>query len=111
MAFFKDIFYPGNPERRNKVQRKYQQVLGCMKDNFYATNKLSDYLKRNFNVKTPAGRVVHTVKQVSVKNGLTIKENCDIFLKEVDKLQIAVALVRLGLDFSWWLYSKTVSQN
>ena len=93
MALFKDIFYPDNPKRRDKVVRKYQEILDCMKDNFNATNKLAEYMKQNYDVKSGVGKIVHSYNELTVKEGITIKENCDMFLKETEKLQNAVALV------------------
>ena len=94
MALFKDIFYPGNPERRDKVVRKYQELLSNMKDNFHATNQLASYMKQNFNVQSTVGRIVHTYNELTLKEGSTIKENCEMFIKETEKLQMAVAEVR-----------------
>lgn len=93
MALFRDIFYPGNPERRDKIVRKYQSVLNCMQDNFYAFNQLADYMKRNFDGNSAVGRVVHPYNELQLKEDDTIKNNCDMFVREAEKLQNAVSIV------------------
>lgn len=65
-----------------------------MKDNFNATNELANYMKRQFNVQSGIGRIVHTYNNLELKEGTTIKENCDTFVKETDKLKMAVSMVR-----------------
>ena len=95
MALFKDIFYPGNPERRRRVERLYQEIIDCMKDNFYATNKLVGYLKQHFTVSSGVGKIVHGIDHLEIREKKTIKENCDMFLAATAKLQDAVRLVRL----------------
>ena len=94
MAYLKDVLYPGNVKRREEVVRKYQEVLCCMKDNFRATNQLAGYMKEHFDLKSTVGRIVHTYNKVTLKEGTTIKENCEMFSKEAQKLQMAVAEVR-----------------
>ena len=94
MALFKDILYPGNPGRRDKVVRKYQELLSCMKDNFYALNEVGKYTKQNITVQSAVGKIVHTYNNLELKEGTTIKENCDAFVKEAEKLKMAVSLVR-----------------
>ncbi|XP_065054242.1 single-pass membrane and coiled-coil domain-containing protein 3-like [Rhopilema esculentum] len=97
MALFKDIFYPGNPERRRRVERLYQEIIDCMKDNFYATNKLVGYLKQNFSVSSGVGKIVHGIDKLEIRERKTIKENCDIFLAATTKLQDAVRLLNENL--------------
>ena len=93
MALLKDVFYPGNPARRDKVASKYQELLSCVKQSARATNKLASYMKENYSVKSTVGRIVHTYNELTLKEGSTIKENCDMFIKEAEKLQMAVTEV------------------
>ena len=90
---FADVFYPDNPKRRDKVVALYERIIGCMRDNFFATNRMVSYLQENFPVNSGIGRIIHGIPELKIKEGQTIKENCDFFVREVAKLQQAVAMV------------------
>ena len=90
---FADVFYPDNPKRRDKVVTLYERIIGCMRDNFFATNRMVSYLQQNYTANSGIGRIIHSIPELKIKEGQTIKENCDFFLREVSKLQQAVAIV------------------
>ncbi|MBN3299306.1 single-pass membrane and coiled-coil domain-containing protein 3 isoform X2 [Amia ocellicauda] len=75
-----DIFY-NNVERREKLCRLSQSLLEKMKNNFRATNKLSTVLNENFNCK---------FETITLDEGKTVKENCNVFLEAVRKIQAKI---------------------
>lgn len=73
-----DFLYPENPKRRQEVNRLHQQLLDCLSDSFYATNKLIVVLN---------GHLGCRLASTEMQRDETIKENCDIIIHAVTKIQ------------------------
>ncbi|EHB13165.1 hypothetical protein GW7_19635 [Heterocephalus glaber] len=73
-----DFLYPENPRRRQEVTRLHQQLLDCLSDSFQATNKLIDVLNVHLGCR---------LASIEMKRDGTIKENCDIIIYAVTKIQ------------------------
>ncbi|XP_005379063.1 PREDICTED: single-pass membrane and coiled-coil domain-containing protein 3 [Chinchilla lanigera] len=73
-----DFLYPENPRRRQEVNRLHQQLLDCLSDSFHATNKLIDVLNVHLGCR---------LAFIEMKRDGTIKENCDIIIDAVTKIQ------------------------
>nr|XP_055062681.1 single-pass membrane and coiled-coil domain-containing protein 3-like [Misgurnus anguillicaudatus] len=73
-----DLFYPGNPEKREALIRKSQQFIDLMEDNFTATNDLVDVL--NEHLKCSISKVTLDVKA-------TLKQNCEVLIQAIRKIQ------------------------
>lgn len=73
-----DFLYPENPKRRQEVNRLHQQLLDCLSDSFYATNKLIVVLN---------GHLGCRLASIEMQRDETIKENCDIIIHAVTKIQ------------------------
>ena len=74
-----DIFYPGNPARRERVAKLSQEIIDYMKDNFNATNELITLINKEFN---NTG-----LTKIKVDDQKTVKENCDVLIKAIEKIQ------------------------
>ncbi|XP_057202375.1 single-pass membrane and coiled-coil domain-containing protein 3-like [Triplophysa rosa] len=83
-----DIFFPGNPERREKVIRKSQELLELMQDNFDATNELIDILSKHLQL---------SFRKISLKKSATIKVNCDVLIERIHEIQAAVEKINKKL--------------
>ena len=78
-----DLFYPDNPKRRSKVIQLTQQIADYMKQNFRATNHLTNFLKEN-NVEGAAN-----FNPIAVDENQTLKYNSLILqnrIKDVQKI-------------------------
>lgn len=73
-----DLLYPNNPKRRQDVIDLHQQLLACMRLNFKATNELIGALNAHMGAK-----IIH----IKMKEGGTIKENCDIIIQAMNDIQ------------------------
>lgn len=73
-----DLFFPGNPGRREEVIRLGQQLLSCMTQNFNATNRLSKLLNTEFKCSLP---------HITLNNQASIRENCDTLIGAISKIQ------------------------
>ncbi|XP_077195358.1 single-pass membrane and coiled-coil domain-containing protein 3 [Paroedura picta] len=73
-----DLLYPNNPKRRQDVIDLHQQLLACMQLNFKATNELIGALNAHLEAK-----IIH----IKMKEGGTIKENCDIIIQAMCDIQ------------------------
>ncbi|XP_075409199.1 single-pass membrane and coiled-coil domain-containing protein 3 [Tenrec ecaudatus] len=73
-----DFLYPDNPRRRQEVNRLHQQLLDCLSASFHATNKLTDVLNMHLGCRLPL---------IEMKRDGTIKENCDIIIQAIIKIQ------------------------
>uniref|UniRef100_A0A673JFC3 Single-pass membrane protein with coiled-coil domains 3 n=1 Tax=Sinocyclocheilus rhinocerous TaxID=307959 RepID=A0A673JFC3_9TELE len=73
-----DLFYPGNPQRRERLIRKSQELRELMKNNFRATNQLIEALKEHLGL-----RVILNEKD-------TVKENCDVIIERIREIQAEV---------------------
>ena len=78
-----DLFYPDNPKRRTTVIRLTQQIADFMKQNFRATNNLTNFLKEN-NVEG-----ADNFDPIAVDEDQTLKHNSLILqnrIKDVQKI-------------------------
>uniref|UniRef100_A0A8C8REP0 Single-pass membrane protein with coiled-coil domains 3 n=1 Tax=Pelusios castaneus TaxID=367368 RepID=A0A8C8REP0_9SAUR len=73
-----DIFFPDNPKRREEVVRLHQCLVDCMDSNFYITNRLIELLNTHLGCK---------ITPIEMKKDGTIKENCEIFIYTMNKIQ------------------------
>ncbi|XP_034367430.1 single-pass membrane and coiled-coil domain-containing protein 3 [Arvicanthis niloticus] len=73
-----DFLYPQNPRRRQEVSRLHQQLLDCLSDSFQVTNKLTGVLNTHLGCR---------LAFIEMKSNGTIKENCDIIIQAVTKIQ------------------------
>nr|XP_055062678.1 single-pass membrane and coiled-coil domain-containing protein 3-like [Misgurnus anguillicaudatus] len=73
-----EIFYPGNPERKEKLIRKSQQFIDLMEDNFTATNDLVELLNEFVGL---------SLKPVILNEKNTLRENCDVLIKCIREIQ------------------------
>ncbi|KAM6214561.1 single-pass membrane and coiled-coil domain-containing protein 3 [Rhynchocyon petersi] len=73
-----DFIYPDNPRRRQEVNRLHQQLLDCLSDSFHATNKLIGVLNAHLGCK---------LTSIGMKRDGTIKENCDVIILTMTKIQ------------------------
>ncbi|XP_062989747.1 single-pass membrane and coiled-coil domain-containing protein 3 [Elgaria multicarinata webbii] len=76
-----DLLYPSNPQRRQNVIDLHQELLDCMELNFKATNELIRTLNGNMGAK---------ITYIKMKEGGTIKENCDIIIRAMNDIQQVV---------------------
>nr|XP_055062682.1 single-pass membrane and coiled-coil domain-containing protein 3-like [Misgurnus anguillicaudatus] len=76
-----DIFYPGNPEKREQLIRKSQQFINLMEDNFYATNELIEVLNEY---------VGCHFSKITLNERGTLKENCDVLIQRIREIQVEV---------------------
>ena len=77
---FADLLFPGNPGRRVQVTALSTKIKTYMELNFDATNALIDLLNKYV---TPSPNLGH----ITVKQGDTIKENAQVLIKMMDKIQ------------------------
>ncbi|XP_057188173.1 single-pass membrane and coiled-coil domain-containing protein 3-like [Triplophysa rosa] len=83
-----DIFYPGNPDRRERLVRKSQEVLELMKHNFRATNQLIEVLQEHLGLH---------FSPVKVNEKATVKENCDVLIERIREIQVEVGKIDMEL--------------
>ena len=81
-----DIFYPGNPGRRDEVVRLSTKLHTLMEFNFEATNDLIDLLNKD--VKPSS-----TITKIYVDNTGTVKANCQTLLNKMDEVMRVVETV------------------
>ncbi|XP_050960524.1 single-pass membrane and coiled-coil domain-containing protein 3 [Labeo rohita] len=99
-----DIFYPGNPERREKLIRKNQELLNLMENNFRATNKLTETLKKHLG---------WSFSPITLNEKATVKENCDVIIECIRKIQAEVEKTDMQLKekLEPTLYEKLRNEN
>lgn len=73
-----DFLYPENPRRRQEVSRLHRQLLDCLSDSFQVTNKLTGVLNTHLGCR---------LDFIEMRRDGTIKENCDIIIQAVIKIQ------------------------
>ena len=78
-----DIFYPGNPGRRDEVVRLSTKLHTLMEFNFEATNDLIDLLNKE-------GKPSSTIAKIYVDNTATVKANCQTLLNKMDEVMRVV---------------------
>ena len=78
-----DIFYPGNPGRRDEVVRLSTKLHTLMEFNFEATNDLIDLLNKE-------AKPSSTIAKIYVDNTGTVKENCQTLLNKMDEVMRVV---------------------
>ncbi len=76
-----DLLYPGNPERREKVIRKSQELIDLMKNNFEATNSLTEIVNKHLH---------SSFSPITLDEKATIKQNCDVMIERVNQIQAKV---------------------
>ena len=86
-----DIFFPGNPGRRQEVVSLSTQLEAFMESNFDATNDLIDLLNKDLTSSSP-------ISKIYIDPAATVKDNCQTLLDKmneitsiVDKIDAAVA--------------------
>jgi len=94
-----DIFYPGNPGRRDQVVRLSQSILDDMKDNFAATNDLIDLL--NTNCKT-------TITKLVLNFSGSVQDNANALIAKMTEVQTEVAKIddKLAAQLDPAIYKK-----
>uniref|UniRef100_A0A8D2KZF0 Single-pass membrane protein with coiled-coil domains 3 n=2 Tax=Varanus komodoensis TaxID=61221 RepID=A0A8D2KZF0_VARKO len=73
-----NLLYPRNPQRRQNVTDLHQELLDCIQLNFKATNELIGTLNEHLGAK---------ITYINMKEGGTIKENCDIIIQAINDIQ------------------------
>ncbi|XP_057186835.1 single-pass membrane and coiled-coil domain-containing protein 3-like [Triplophysa rosa] len=76
-----DIFYPGNPERREQLIRKSEDLKNLMENNFRATNKLIAVLNEHLG---------YSFSNITLDEKADVKHNCDILIMRIHEIQAAV---------------------
>ncbi|XP_004592639.2 single-pass membrane and coiled-coil domain-containing protein 3 [Ochotona princeps] len=79
-----DFLYPENPRRRQEVSRLHQQLLDCLSDSFQVTNQLIEVLNMHLGCR---------LDFIEMKKDGTIKENCDIIIRAMTKIQMELQKV------------------
>ncbi len=76
-----DLLYSGNPERREKVIRKSQELIDLMKDNFDVTNDLTEIVNKH---------LYSSFSPITPDEKATVKQNCDVMIERVNQIQAKV---------------------
>ncbi|XP_016379519.1 single-pass membrane and coiled-coil domain-containing protein 3-like [Sinocyclocheilus rhinocerous] len=76
-----DVLYPGNPERRENVIRRSQELIDLMKSNFEATNSLIEIVNEHLH---------SSFSPITLNKNATVKENCDVMIERVNQIQAKV---------------------
>ncbi len=76
-----DFFYPGNPEKRERLIRKSQEIRELMKNNFRATNQLIGTLNKYLGL---------SFSPITLNEEATVKENCDVIIERIREIQAEV---------------------
>lgn len=76
-----DLFYPANPERREKLIRKSQEVQELMKNNFRVTNQLIEVMNKYLGL---------SFSPIALNEKTTVKENCDVIIQCIHEIQAEV---------------------
>lgn len=76
-----DLFYPANPERREKLIRKSQEVQELMKNNFRVTNQLTETMNQYLGL---------SFSPIALNEKATVKENCDVIIQRIREIQAEV---------------------
>ncbi|KAK2910795.1 hypothetical protein Q8A67_002928 [Cirrhinus molitorella] len=79
-----DVLFHGNPERREKIIRKSQELIELMKSNFEATNSLTEIVNQHLG---------SSFRPITLNEKATVKENCDVMIKHVNQIQAKVEQV------------------
>ncbi|KAK9959345.1 hypothetical protein ABG768_009474 [Culter alburnus] len=94
-----DIFFPGNPEKRERLVRKSQEIQELMKNNFRATNQLIEALKEHLDL---------SFRPIKLNEKATVKENCDVIIERIHEIQAEVQKIdeKLKAKLEPTLYEK-----
>ncbi len=76
-----DLLYPRNPERRENVIRKSQELIDLMKDNFDVTNDLTEIVNKH---------LYSSFSPITLDEKATVKQNCDVMIERVNQIQAKV---------------------
>ncbi|XP_056591459.1 single-pass membrane and coiled-coil domain-containing protein 3-like isoform X1 [Triplophysa dalaica] len=76
-----DIFYPGNPQRREDLIRRSQDLRNLMESNFRATNRLIDVLNEHLG---------YSFSKITLDEKADVKHNCDTIIGCMREIQAAV---------------------
>ena len=88
-----DIFYPGNPGRRQEVVRLTTKLSTLMEFNFDATNSLADLINKHMK---PNPLLTHIQPDYEA----TVKTNADCLIAQIDKIQKYVETIDQKLSNS-----------
>jgi hypothetical protein len=80
---FADLFFPGNPGRRTQLVTLSTQIKTYMETNFESTNDLIDLLNQNIDPSP-------NLQKIEVNQRDTIKENADVLINTMTKIQNVV---------------------
>ncbi|XP_016339969.1 single-pass membrane and coiled-coil domain-containing protein 3-like [Sinocyclocheilus anshuiensis] len=72
-----DLFLRGNPEKREKIIRRSQELIDLMKDNFEATNSLTEIVNKHLH---------SSFSPITLNEKATVKENCDVMIERVNQI-------------------------
>ena len=78
-----NIFYPGNPGRRDEAVSHITEFRVYMDFNFDSTNDLIDILNEEANPSTPFSKIY-------VNSDGTVKDNCQMLLDKMDEIMVFV---------------------
>lgn len=81
-----DIFYPGNPGRRQEVVQLLTKLKTLMEFNFEATNDLSDMVNKHMSPSPP-------LQHIFVDSQATIKTNSETIINQIEKIEDCVEKV------------------
>ncbi|KAL1276407.1 hypothetical protein QQF64_036030 [Cirrhinus molitorella] len=99
-----DIFYPENPERRERLIHKNQELLDLMKNNFRATNQLIETLRKHLG---------WSFSPIALNEEATVKENCEVIIEHIHEIQAEVEKTDMQLKekLEPTLYEKLRNMN
>ncbi|MBN3312477.1 SMCO3 protein, partial [Atractosteus spatula] len=83
-----DLFFPGNPARREQIIRKTQELRDLMQNNFRATNQLIEVLKEHLGL---------SFSPITLNKQASIKENCDVMIQCMHEIQAEVEKINKKL--------------
>ncbi len=76
-----DLLYPRNPERRENVIRKSQELIDLIRSNFDATNDLTEIVNKH---------LYASFSLITLDEKVTIKQNCDVIIERMNQIQAKV---------------------
>ncbi|XP_052441443.1 single-pass membrane and coiled-coil domain-containing protein 3-like [Carassius gibelio] len=99
-----DTFYPANPERREMLIRKNQELQNLMKNNFRATNQLIETLNKHLHL---------SFSPIDLNEKATVQENCDKIIGCIHEIQAEVEKIdrKLKEKLDPKLYEKLKDMN
>ena len=86
-----DLFYPGNPARREKVIAKMQRVYVLMEENFNATDELIQFLNKHV---SPSPKIAG----IEVDKSATFGKNAQTMIDKMKEIQGQVSKIEKDLS-------------